>query len=57
MPDLKFLSYNVKGLNSPTKRHKILKELQHYGADIVFLQETHLVLESRIRLFSPGLPL
>lgn len=54
--DLKLVSYNVKDLNSPTKRHKILKELQQYGADIVFLQETHLVLDTRIRLFSTELP-
>lgn len=36
------MTYNVKGLNSPLKRHKVLKELEHLKADVVFLQETRL---------------
>lgn len=56
MPDIKLISYNVKGLNSPRKRHKILRELDHLGGDIVFLQETHLTLNTRVRLFSPRFP-
>lgn len=38
---LKILSYNVRGLNSPIKRGRLWVELQHWGADVVFLQETH----------------
>ena len=56
MPVVKLLSYNVKGLNSPVKRHKILKELKTYRTDIAFLQETHLTIESNIRLFSQDFP-
>lgn len=50
------LTYNVKGLNSPNKRHKVLRELHHYGADVVFLQETHLVWEASIKLYSRHFP-
>lgn len=52
MTEINCLSYNVKGLNSPFKRHKILKELHQYQADVVFLQETHLAQETCIKLYS-----
>lgn len=54
--ELNFFFYNVKGLNSPVKRHKVLKELYHYRANVVFLQETHLALDTNIRLYSSALP-
>ena len=57
MPQIKCISYNVKGLNSPTKRHKVLKELKRYKADISFLQETHITLGSNIRLYAPDFPI
>lgn len=38
---LKFISWNCKGLNSPIKRSRVLHHLQHLGAQIIFLQETH----------------
>ena len=57
MPVIKCLSYNVKGLNSPSKRHKVLEELKRYRADVVLLQETHLTLGSNIKLYSPDFPL
>ena len=57
MPVIKCLSYNVKGLNSPTKRHKVLKELKRYRTDIAFLQETHLTLGSNIKLYSSDFPI
>ena len=56
MPPIKCLSYNVKGLNSPIKRHKVLKELKRYKADIAFLQETHITLGSNVRLYSLDFP-
>ena len=39
---LKFTSWNVKGLNQPVKRSKVLHHLQSLGTHIAFLQETHL---------------
>lgn len=54
--NIKCLTYNVKGFNSPNKRHKVLRELQHYGADVFFLQETHLVWEAGIKLYSKYFP-
>ena len=39
---LKFTSWNVKGLNQPVKRSKVLHHLQSMGTHIAFLQETHL---------------
>lgn len=56
MTDVKFITYNVRGLNSPGKRHIILKELERYHADIVFLQETHIPLDSNIKLCSRAIP-
>lgn len=38
---LKFISWNCKGLNSPAKRSRVLHHLQHLGAQVIFLQETH----------------
>uniref|UniRef100_A0A8C5M552 Endonuclease/exonuclease/phosphatase domain-containing protein n=1 Tax=Leptobrachium leishanense TaxID=445787 RepID=A0A8C5M552_9ANUR len=35
------VSYNVRGLNSPEKRRKILRELRAQKTSIAFLQETH----------------
>lgn len=37
-----FVSWNVRGLNNPVKRGKVLSHLKTLGLDIVFLQETHL---------------
>uniref|UniRef100_A0A669BRS1 Reverse transcriptase domain-containing protein n=1 Tax=Oreochromis niloticus TaxID=8128 RepID=A0A669BRS1_ORENI len=39
---VRFLSWNVKGLNNPVKRSKIFSHLKRLNPDIVFLQETHL---------------
>uniref|UniRef100_A0A8C5M1Q5 Reverse transcriptase domain-containing protein n=1 Tax=Leptobrachium leishanense TaxID=445787 RepID=A0A8C5M1Q5_9ANUR len=38
---MKLLSYNVKGLNVPMKRHSLSKTLKFHDADIVCIQETH----------------
>lgn len=39
---LKFPSWNVKGLNQPVKRNKVLHHLQSMWTHIAFLQEMHL---------------
>lgn len=48
--NLRFVSWNVKGLNSPVKRGRILSHLKHLKTDIAFLQETHLVTKDHHRL-------
>lgn len=40
--DLNLISWNVKGLNHPVKRKKVLTHLKHLKTGIAFLQETHL---------------
>lgn len=52
MTDTNLLTYNVRGLNTPAKRQKILKELKQYRAEVVFLQETHLSHETNVKLYS-----
>lgn len=42
MGTLKNLSYNVKGLQSPVKRKKIMHQLKQVNCQIAFLQESHL---------------
>ena len=39
---VKFISWNVKGLNGPVKRGRIFSHLKNLKTDIAFLQETHL---------------
>lgn len=39
---LKFVTFNTKGLHSPVKRKRVYMYLKKLGAEIVFLQETHL---------------
>lgn len=38
---LKCISLNVKGLNLPEKRSKVLSSLSKHGAHFIYLQETH----------------
>lgn len=40
---IKFLSLNVKGLNSPNKRRQVWRYLLHHDPDVFFIQETHLL--------------
>lgn len=47
---LTFTSWNVKGLNEPIKRGKVLAHLKALSSDIIFLQETHLKNNSHNRL-------
>lgn len=39
---VKFISWNVKGVNNVTKRRRVMSHLQQLKVDIAFLQETHL---------------
>lgn len=41
MSHIKSVSWNVRGINSPIKRNKILKHLKKLKADVCMLQETH----------------
>lgn len=45
-----FASWNVKGLNHPVKRNKVLSHLKSLSADVIFLQETHLKSDSKDKL-------
>lgn len=47
---VRFISWNVKGLNGPVKRAKVFSHLKQLKPDILFLQETHLRLEDHNRL-------
>lgn len=44
------MSFNVRGLNSPFKRSKVLDFLHRKNADIALLQETHLKPNDTLRL-------
>lgn len=43
MGDLKLLSLNVRGLNTPNKRKQIWHYILHHDPDVIMLQETHLM--------------
>lgn len=47
---LTFSSWNVRGVNNPVKRGKVLTHLKSLASDIMFLQETHLNNSSHGRL-------
>lgn len=40
-PSLRFIWWNVAGLNTPIKRKKVINHLKRSNPDIIFLQETH----------------
>lgn len=40
--NIRFISWNVKGLNNIVKTKKVLSHLQSLKGDIIFFQETHL---------------
>lgn len=54
---IKCITYNVKGLNAAHKRRSIFNELRLLGPEVVFLQETHISHQSRLRLFSGEYPI
>ena len=45
-----FCSWNVKGINEPTKRGKVLAQLNRLKSGVTFLQETHLKKDAQYRL-------
>lgn len=47
---VRFISWNVKGLNGPVKRTKVFTHLKQLKPDILLLQETHLRVEDHNRL-------
>lgn len=47
---VRFVSWNVKGLNGPTKRGKIFAHLKKLKSEIIYLQETHLCSSDHLRL-------
>ena len=49
---LTFTTWNVKGVNDPVKRGKVLSHLKSLSSDIMFLQETHLEKTSQVKLRS-----
>ena len=48
--NLTFSSWNVRGVNNPVKRGKVLSHLKTLASDIMFIQETHLNNKSHGRL-------
>ena len=50
MGEIIFTTWNVKGVNNPVKRGKVLAHLKSLGSGIIFLQETHLKRDSHLRL-------
>ena len=47
---VKLITWNCKGLNGAVKRVNVLAHLQRLGADIAFLQETHLKIHAHKQL-------
>lgn len=47
---VKFVSWNCRGLNGTLKRNKIMAHINSLGAEVMFLQETHLKNQDHIRL-------
>lgn len=47
---VKFVSFNVNGLNGPVKRKRVLTHLKKLKIDIAFLQETHLTAQEHNKL-------
>uniref|UniRef100_A0AAR2JJG4 Uncharacterized protein n=1 Tax=Pygocentrus nattereri TaxID=42514 RepID=A0AAR2JJG4_PYGNA len=45
-----FISWNVKSLNHPVKRKKVLRDLKYLKAHTAFLKETHLRTVDQVRL-------
>lgn len=43
---LKCVSLNLNGLNNPIKRGKVLNKLKKEKADIIYLQETHILIQN-----------
>lgn len=53
MTKVRFISRNIKGLGSAVKRSKVFGHLKRLKPDIVFLQETHMRTNEKMRLRCP----
>lgn len=49
--NIKLVSLNVNGMNNPVKRSKVLAKLKKEKGQILFLQETHLPQQKKLKLF------
>ncbi len=49
--NVQFVTWNCKGLNGAVKRGNILAHLGKLGADVAFLQETHLKNQAHKQLY------
>lgn len=47
---VRFISWNVKGLNSPIKIGRIFAHLKKLKSEIIYLQETHLRIVDHLRI-------
>lgn len=56
MGDLRFTSYNVKGLGTPEKRMTIARELRRAGSHVALLQETHFKTEKIQKIGAKDFP-
>ena len=52
-PNVRFISWNIKGLGCAVKRCRVLSHLKRLKPDIVFLQETHMRNKDQVRLKCP----
>lgn len=52
--DTKLISWNVRAINKPAKRSKVFSHLKDHGAEIVYLQETHLMNKDHLKLSRGG---
>lgn len=47
---VRFISWNVRGMNGQIKRARIFTHMKRLNMEIVFLQETHLHIKDHVRL-------
>lgn len=50
---IRFVTWNVKGVNNPNKRSKVFTHIKRLKSDIIFLQETHLRDKDHAKLRCP----
>lgn len=50
MDELNFISYNIRGINNPIKRKKILGQLKKLPCSVALIQEMHLSQAEHIKL-------
>lgn len=51
--NVRFISWNIKGLGGAIKRCRVFSHLKRLKPDVVFLQETHMRNKDQVRLKSP----